>query len=144
MDWEYEDEMPPLPERNEYFDLTLKQHQRLWSRIGRPDEYGCQRWTGRLDKDGYGLFDIGHTPIRVVRYVLYLFTQQVGQEACHDCQDYGAPADVPSCCNPMHLYWGTRSDNMKDRANRGRQAGGRASYTRKMEEMFDGYGDQDD
>ena len=33
--------------------------------------------------------------------------------ALHHC-------DNPKCCNPHHLYWGTASDNMQDRARRGR------------------------
>jgi hypothetical protein len=37
-------------------------------------------------------------------------------EACHRCHNGGNEVD---CCNPRHLYWGTREQNVEDwRANR--------------------------
>jgi hypothetical protein len=36
-----------------------------------------------------------------------------GRCALHHC-------DNPPCCNPKHLYWGSRLDNTRDRDQRGR------------------------
>jgi hypothetical protein len=30
-----------------------------------------------------------------------------GVECCHRC-------DVPLCCNPSHLFWGSHTENMRD------------------------------
>ena len=38
-------------------------------------------------------------------------------EACHCCP--GVPQAL--CCNPRHLYWGTRADNVADRYDEARR-----------------------
>jgi hypothetical protein len=47
--------------------------------------------------------------IRLNRLFLYWATDEIGAEACHKCNN-------THCINPNHLYWGTKSDNMRDRA----------------------------
>lgn len=41
-------------------------------------------------------------------------------DACHTC-------DNPPCCNPEHLFAGTRADNMRDAALKGRIPGPRVT-----------------
>ena len=48
-----------------------------------------------------------------------------GKCICHSC-------DNPSCCNPDHLYLGSRADNNKDRVARGRQAWGERMPSAKL------------
>jgi hypothetical protein len=95
-------------------------------------EDGCIVWQGRVDKDGYPLFDIGKKTYRAHRLILIVSTgvDREEMEAAHLC-------DNPPCVNADHLYWGTRSENMKDRRDAGHQAGGRQSANEKMRRMFD-------
>lgn len=39
------------------------------------------------------------------------------QDACHTC-------DNPPCCNPVHLFTGTRKENLDDAKRKGRTAKG--------------------
>lgn len=83
--------------------------ERFWSKvaIGLPDE--C--WTWRAGKVGeYGVFRLDGTSVRAHRVALQLKlgrSIRVGYLACHTC-------DNPPCCNPAHLYEGTRQDNAND------------------------------
>jgi hypothetical protein len=85
--------------------------QRFWARVdnsGGPK--ACWPWTGNFDKSGYGM---------VRRDGKYCSTQKVAHEltsgvtiahglkACHHC-------DNPPCCNPIHVYAGTHTQNMRD------------------------------
>jgi hypothetical protein len=64
---------------------------------------------------GYG--QLSHRNKRVLAHrVAFGIAQGVispGLDVCHRC-------DNPPCCNPAHLFFGTRSDNMTDCANKGR------------------------
>ena len=89
---------------------------RFWSHvdIGAPEE--CWEWQASLHTSGYGRFKISsYTTMMANRVSLVIHTQTEphGMFALHHC-------DNPKCCNPHHLYCGTASDNMRDRATRGR------------------------
>lgn len=80
-----------------------------------PTPQGCLEWLGGKDEKGYGQFRFGGNQRRAhrVAYLLYYGADPGPLFIIHTC-------DNPSCCNPEHLVLGTHSDNMKDRAAKGR------------------------
>jgi len=94
-----------------------KEVERFWSRVNRLGVDDCWVWVGRINPDGYGMFDYGNRGESSHRYVWRLFTGEdipSGMVICHKC-------DNPPCCNPNHLFLGTVQDNVKDRDSKGRQ-----------------------
>lgn len=89
---------------------------RFWAKVDKrgPDE--CWLWTGAKN-NGYGKFKLrSYTLVTATRFVM---EQALGApvpstlDVCHRC-------DNPPCCNPAHLFLGTRLDNMADCVSKGR------------------------
>lgn len=76
---------------------------------------GCHNFTGRKDNSGYGQIKDKGRGVLVHRWVLEQANGPIppGMCALHTC-------DNPSCVNLAHLYVGTHTDNMRDKAQRGR------------------------
>lgn len=88
----------------EWFWLTV-------DKSGGPD--ACWPFTGYRMASGYGRNRHGYTH----RYALTLALGRPlapGMEACHTC-------DNPPCCNPAHLFEGTRLANEQDKTAKGRR-----------------------
>lgn len=89
---------------NKYFAKDLV--KQFWLNVDKRGPYECWEWKGLRNKGGYGKFhgegshrfalesSIGFIPVD--KFVL------------HKCNN-------PACCNPRHLYVGTRIDNMGDK-----------------------------
>lgn len=80
-----------------------------------PSAGGCMVWT-MSTTDGYGAFKILGTAYKSHRVALeYKLGRKInkGMQSIHSC-------DNRRCCNPNHLREGTNSDNMRDKAERGR------------------------
>jgi hypothetical protein len=76
---------------------------------------GCWLWEGSLQGCGYANVSFRGRGRRGNRlaYWVYRGSYPGSLHVCHSC-------DVPSCVNPAHLFLGTRSINMQDSANKGR------------------------
>lgn len=93
---------------------------RFWSKVDMrgPDE--CWEWQASLHTSGYGRFKIAsYTTVMANRFALVSARNEEPLHlfALHKC-------DNPKCCNPNHLYFGTHTQNMRDKVRRGRSNSG--------------------
>ena len=94
--------------------------QRLQSKIEIRDPGECWLWTGHVDLDGYGVLVLVWRPKQEIKahraaYMLWSGAIPDGMCVCHAC-------DVRLCCNPAHLFLGSRADNNRDRDQKGRNS----------------------
>jgi hypothetical protein len=81
---------------------------------------GCWEFQGRTDDFGYGVIDIrkmrlGQSTISTHRLMYLAECGEIPNGLCvlHRC-------DNPPCCNPGHLWLGTRGENIADARAKGR------------------------
>jgi hypothetical protein len=85
---------------------------RFWSKTEQDKQ--CIVWTGALDGHGYGCFRYEGRSVLAHRVSWKLFTGSWPDQClCHSC-------DNPRCVNVEHLFEGTRGDNNRDKAAKGR------------------------
>lgn len=100
---------------------------RFWSKADKITKSPCWRWTGWLDRDGYGRFKANKQLFQAHRYAFFLATgsHADGLHVRHSC-------DNPWCVNPDHLEAGSQLDNMSDRNGKGRTAKGEHNGRAKL------------
>lgn len=93
--------------------LTEQDKSKFWSRVQIKTEDECWPWIGRSHTRGYGQICLnGKRWVATEIALLTLGQERVGGlMILHTCDNKG-------CCNPKHLYWGTQTDNMRDRSLR--------------------------
>jgi hypothetical protein len=96
----------------------------FWNKVERGADSDCWPWRGFRKASGHGLTTYKSLSIHASRKAYILTYGPIPHDLCvnHRC-------DNPACCNPDHLYLGSRADNMIDywaktppneRATRGR------------------------
>jgi len=94
--------------------------ERFWSHVDTSGgQDSCWAWLQSVDRNGYGYTWWDGQTLRGHRVAWLLTFGDIPIGACvlHKC-------DNPSCCNPMHLWIGTRGDNVADKVAKRRQATG--------------------
>lgn len=104
---------------------------RFWKyvRITRP----CWLWEGGTTGDGYGAIEVGRhkkkraVPVHVVSWIIHFGSVPNGLCVLHTC-------DIRHCVNPAHLWLGTKGQNNKDAAAKGRSSKGEKRWNAKLSE----------
>jgi HNH endonuclease len=105
--------------------------ERLWPRVGKPNSDGCREWNGGRGPQGYGVIwlHVDHKSFKAL-------THRVAYELSHGPIPDGLfvlhRCDNPPCCNPEHLFLGTKQDNRDDCVRKGRQAVGEINGKSKL------------
>ena len=89
---------------------------KFWSRVNIPSLLDCWLWKGYRVPFGYGSVQgFDGRSVLTHRFAWQITYGVIDEGLCvlHKC-------DVPSCCNPNHLYVGTQKDNIRDAIERGR------------------------
>ena len=110
---------------------TLSPQERFWAKVdksGGPE--ACWPWTGAQDKTGYGYFgESAKSHWLAHRYAYTLAYGSIAKDLfiCHRC-------DNRPCCNPLHLFAGTHTDNMRDSKAKKRNAWGERAGPSRFKE----------
>jgi hypothetical protein len=82
------------------------------------DVEACWEWTASKNDHGYGRMTAGRgVNLKAHRVAYELHNGPVPDDKCvlHEC-------DNPPCCNPLHLFLGTKKDNTHDMMAKGRMS----------------------
>ncbi len=87
----------------------------FWSKVQKTN--GCWLWTA-TKTNGYGMIRNGNRMVFAHRFSWELHNGPIPDGLCvlHNCPE----GDNPACCNPAHLFLGTKADNNTDRKKKGR------------------------
>jgi len=87
---------------------------RFWKYVDAGALSDCWEWTGAT-RNGYGVMSIDGKVVYAHRfsYELHYGPLKDGECVLHQC-------DRRKCCNPYHIYAGTKGDNVRDMYRKGR------------------------
>jgi hypothetical protein len=95
--------------------IAEKDINRFWSKVDKRGPTDCWPWLGKPNIDGYGTITIAKETFgaHCIAYKITRGDIPKGICVCHTC-------DNRICCNPEHLFLGSRQDNMQDMMKKGR------------------------
>lgn len=102
---------------------------RFWNYVDKSAANGCWIWKGSKDNLGYGRFNAGRFARRPILVHHFAWREAVGRFP-KDCLLHRC--DNASCCNPDHLFEGTRKDNVDDMIAKGRMPRGESRGHAKL------------
>ncbi len=87
----------------------------FWSKVDIRLPAECWEWQACRSRKGYGRFHLGSRVVQAhrVAHALTIGPVPLDVLVCHTC-------DNPPCCNPLHLFLGTNTDNARDRETKRR------------------------
>lgn len=97
------------------------------------DGKDCWIWEGCIGKAGYGFIRVKDRNLLTYRLAYSIFVEEIPEGKCvlHTC-------DIRACCNPDHLWVGTKKDNTQDMVSKGRNGYGsiygKDNYNSKLAE----------
>lgn len=107
-------------------DWSEEERARLWSYIDKTAD--CWLWKKHVGSHGYGQFVADGKKWLVHRAVYTLCVGPIPKGLCvlHDCDKHYPAGDISyrRCCNPAHLWLGTRAENSADMVAKGRAPAG--------------------
>lgn len=96
--------------------LTDKHIKNFWAKVDIQGVDDCWLWKAGTSRGGYGSVSFNGRGYRATRIAWMLANGRMPMphlDICHSC-------DNPKCCNPNHLWEGTRQQNLQDAARKGR------------------------
>ena len=110
---------PISPKLRAYYEqVKARAEERFWSRVdksGGPD--ACWPWMGARYAKGYG-----HVCFRGIHRTATRVACEIVGKILPDGLFWLHSCDYPPCCNPAHLFSGTKKDNGEDAKRKGRTA----------------------
>jgi Autographiviridae endonuclease len=82
---------------------------KFWAKVQKGEPTECWPWLGYKKPSGHGLTTMNSLSIHASRKAWILVNGPIRGDLCvnHTC-------DNAACCNPAHMYLGSRQDNMID------------------------------